>query len=426
MGLFTAAYVIDSIWYALIVFAFISIVKETQPSKLVVVLAAIVVLVHPQLNEYRTSVIRDSGFWALSLIALWQYLLYARIGSVKFAAGFCGALLIATTLRPEALFYLAAAPFALLFDPRFERDESQRRFLTLAGLVTTIGLLVIIGLMMSGVNVFVLLIEFVPRYKPFLLNTLSPEPAQAAAMGNILFGEYAAAYSKEYISVFMAAGLFTILLTKIYNGVSGPFILILIYGIVQKQMRMTRAVALPLLIFILINGLVLFAFLFITRFLSGRYAILLSLMLTLFVPQIIAYYLQNKTESKRRMAAILVGIFLAYCAVDSYVSFGDYKVYVYDAAAWLQNNEDPAANLLTNNNAIGYYSGKVTKYDEITRNLTSEEIMQTEVGDLIAVEMTYTMRQLLVTPDIAARLEPIIAFPNDDDQRVVIFRRTIR
>ncbi|HAD72150.1 MAG TPA: hypothetical protein DCF94_08985, partial [Gammaproteobacteria bacterium] len=75
-SLFTSAFVINALFYALLVYSFLSIVKLIDDSPQVLILAALSVLLYPQLNEYRYLIIRDVGFWALSLFALWQLLLF--------------------------------------------------------------------------------------------------------------------------------------------------------------------------------------------------------------------------------------------------------------------------------------------------------------------------------------------------------------
>lgn len=422
LDLFSAAQLINAVFFALLVFSFISIVREMHTSRLILLLAATVILLYPQLNEYRAYVIRDIGFWALALLALWLFLLYARTGLLQYAIGFCATLLLATTLRPEALLYLLVIPFALLFDPRFERQVCQRRFLLLASLVAGIGLFAPIALTLGGVNVISLLIEFVSVYQPFFVNTFAPEPAQALAVGDVLFGEHAAAYSREYIPMFMAAGLFTILLANLFNGIGGPFFWVLVYGAFQKQLRITRAVALPVFLFMLTNAVVLLGFLFVTRYLTSRYAILFSLMLALLIPQLLAYYLENKSAPRRRIARVVLGIFLAYCAIDAYITFGDRKRYVFDAIEWVAQNADDGA-LLTNNHAVAYRSGKVENYDKIERNLTATDILQTTPGDLVVIEMNFPMEKLLDSPGLAGVLERVVAFTDDEEERLLILRR---
>lgn len=423
IGLFPAAHLINALFYALLVFSFVSIAREMHTSRLLLALSAVVILVYPQLNEYRTYVIRDTGFWALALLALWQFLLFARSGVWYYATGFCCALLLATALRPEALFYLLVTPIALLFDRRYAQEERRRRLLQLVIQMTGIGVVALVVLAMGGINIITLLTEFVSVYKPFLANTFTPDPTQTEAIGNVLFGEYAASFSREYIGMFMAAGLLTILFANLFNSIGGPYLWVLVYGAFQKQLQVTRAVAMPVLLYMLTNALVLLGFLLITRYLTSRYAIMFSLMLVLVIPQLLAYYLHNKSAARRRSAIVVLSVFLTYCAFDSYITFGDSKRYVYDAIAWVETNSEDSTALVTNNHAVAYYSGKVVDYDKTVRNLTAADILQTAHGDLVVIESNFAMEQLLRTPAIAAALEQVLVLPSAEDVQLVILRR---
>ena len=75
LDVFSAGLFVNSMFYAILVYTFLSIVKEINDSKPLLAIAAVCILVYPQLNEYRDLLIRDIGFWALSLAALWQHLL---------------------------------------------------------------------------------------------------------------------------------------------------------------------------------------------------------------------------------------------------------------------------------------------------------------------------------------------------------------
>ena len=126
LDIFSAGLLVNALFYALLVYAFLSIVKEIKDSRPLLVLAAISILVYPQLNEYRELVIRDTGFWALSLFALWQYLLYTKTQSTQHAVAFCASLLVAASFRAEAIAYLVFTPLGLLLDsPNGHRRTQQ-------------------------------------------------------------------------------------------------------------------------------------------------------------------------------------------------------------------------------------------------------------------------------------------------------------
>ena len=150
-SLFTAAFVINALFYALLVHSFLSIVKLIDDSRQVMLLAALCILLYPQLNEYRYLVIRDVGFWALSLFSLYQLLLYNMNRAIVHAIAFSLALLIAASFRAEAIAYLILVPFAVLFEGSFKKQIRQKDFLRLAGIVAASLVLALFLLTLTGI-----------------------------------------------------------------------------------------------------------------------------------------------------------------------------------------------------------------------------------------------------------------------------------
>lgn len=424
IDLFTAAHLINTLLFAVLTFAFVSIVREINPERAVLIFATIVILVYPQLNEYRRYIIRDIGFWAFALLALWQLLVYSKSGLMRHASGFCASMLLATALRPEALIYLVITPFSLFFVSTTERSTYAPYFYRLIALVAGIGVIAVVALALLGVNIIALFLEFVSVYKPFFVNTFSPDPAQANAIGSAIFGEYAAGFSKEYLTLFIVTGLFSVLIANLFSGVGGPYFLALLYGFWHKQLRWPRRFAVPILSFMLTNLVILLCFLFITRYLTSRYTVLFALMLALLIPALLARYWQDHGATKARLARNLIILFITYCAFDAYISFGDSKQYVYRAIEWVQENTDESNSLVTNNQAVAYFSGKIAEYDTVDSQITADEILRTDEGDVVVLELHYVVEQLLLLPEISTSFEQILVLPDASDRQLVILRRT--
>lgn len=423
IDLFSAGLLVNALLYAILVYCFVSIIKEIADSKILLALAAISILVYPQLNEYRYLIIRDVGFWALSILALWQYLQFARSQSIMNALAFCCSLLIAATFRAEALAYLLLTPFAILFDSRYERRICNRLFFTLLGIVFAAAIAGFILLSILGLDIPNLFVSFASVYQPFISNIFSPDEARLSELSQILFNEHAAAYSQEYITIFMAAGFFMILLANLYNSIGGPYLIILLIGFFKYHIRLGREVAIPIAAYLLMNAVILFAFLYLTRFLTSRYAMLFCILLAIFVPLIIFKALNEVAARNLKTTQIFIALFFTYCAVDSYYSFGESKDYVFDSIEWLAENTDASSGLITNNNAIAYFSGKVDSYDLLPRNLSQEQILSTNEGDTIAVELHYETEQLLTKASVSPYLEFLAAFPSQQQQRIAFYRR---
>lgn len=423
LDMFSAGLLVNAIFYAILVYAFLSIVKELDDSQALLAIAAICILVYPQLNEYRALIIRDVGFWSLSIVAFWQYLLYARTQSLRSGLVFSAALLVAAAFRAEALAYLALTPVILLFDTR---AEFRARTVLLARLyavlvILSAGLLLFLWLM--GLNVAQLFVEFASIYEPFVSGNFTLNDDERALLGSLLFTEYAATFSREYIEIFLLAGMIAILLANLFTALGGPYLLILFIGLLQKQVRLPLRLKAPMLFYLGINLIILLGFLLITRYLSSRYAMLMCILIVLFVPLTLHHLLETSKQANRNWIRYCVAIFLTYCAIDSYISFGESKSYVNDSIEWLAENTPDTAGLVTNNHALAYFSGKVVDYDLVLRNLTEEDILQSEVGDTIAAELTYETERLLETQPIAERLRLLASFPATGERRFAFFER---
>jgi hypothetical protein len=423
LDIFSAGLLVNALFYALLVYAFLSIVKEIKDSRPLLVLAAISILVYPQLNEYRELVIRDTGFWALSLFALWQYLLYTKTQSTKYAVVFCASLLVAASLRAEAIAYLVFTPLGLLLDSRMDTGARSRLLLRVYAIMIALSAGLLIFLALIGLNVAQLFIDFASIYEPFITRNFTLNDEERAFLGSLLFTEYAATFSREYIEIFLLAGMITILLANLISAIGVPYLLVLIMAQLKRKIRLDREIAVPLIFYLCINLIILLGFLLLTRYLTSRYAILMCILLALFVPIVMLHFLESAKPSNQNRMRIVIAIFFSYCAIDSYYSFGESKSYVRDSIEWIAQNTDEDTGLVTNNHALAYFSGRVESYDLTQRNLSEDEILTSEVGDTIAAELNFETQRLLEREGIAEKLKLLASFPNSEKQRILIFQR---
>jgi hypothetical protein len=423
MDVFSAGLFINAMFYAILVYAFLSIVKEIDSSEPLLAIAAVCILVYPQLNEYRDLLIRDIGFWALSLVALWQQLLYAKTQSTRSAIMFCASLLLATSFRAEAFVYLAFAPLALLLNTRLEIGARKTLLIKMYAIVISLSIGLLLFLALMGLSATQLFIEFASIYEPFLSGNFTLNDEERSLLGSLLFTDYAAVFSSEYIEIFLLAGMISILLVNLLTGVGGPYLIILIIGLFKNRLSLNRDVAIPVAFYLCINFLILLGFIIVTGYLSSRYTMLMCILLVLFIPSIVLHLLDNARISGRKSIVYMVAVFFCYCAIDSYYSFGKSKSYVRDSIEWIAQNTDDSSELVTNNHAIAYFSGKVEDYDLVQRNLTEQEILSSEIGDTIAAELTLQTKNLLERNTIVDKLKVLAYFPSIETKHIVILER---
>ena len=420
----TSAYLINSVFFVVLIYSFLSIVKLIDDSRLVGIISALCILLYPQLNEFRFYIIRDIGYWAFSIFALWQFLLFYKYHQNYNLIAFSLGLLVASSFRAEAIVYLIVTPFVLLVDNSLDMIDRRRYFSKAIFLSTGIIISTSIILAIFEISIVSLLTDFLSVYEPFINSTFYPSEADTYALSSAIFGEYAASYSGPYINLFLFTGLLAILLVKLFSGIGGPFFWLLVYGTYKRNYKLKRNIYLPILFFVVTNMAIVFTFILVTRYMSSRYAMLFCLILALLVPIVISNIVKRleKTVLKNIGMRIII-LYFGYCAFDSFISFGQSKTFVFDSVDWITSRTDPRAGLITNNNAIAYFSGKVEKYDETIRFLTKSEIIGAQPDDIIAIEMHYEMSELVKRADVKPFIQLQAVFPSPENQQLAIYKR---
>ena len=185
LDLFTGGRVLNALLYALLAVSFVSLAgelvrnAESQRRSAILFLAAVTVLLYPQLNEYRSMLIRDVGYWAFMLLGLQQLIVAVRLParSSQFVGrllAFFAALLFAFAFRAEALGYLILTPllFCFLRDNIGNRRVGDALRVSLA--LAALGVLALVGSLAAGIELFALLSKFFATYLPFFEATFSP------------------------------------------------------------------------------------------------------------------------------------------------------------------------------------------------------------------------------------------------------------
>ena len=443
LDLFTAGRVLNALLYALLAVSFVSLagelVRNADPQRrsAILFLAALTVLLYPQLNEYRSMLIRDVGYWAFMLLGLQQLIVAVRLPapSSQFwgrLLAFFAALLFAFAFRAEALGYLILTPllFCFLRDHIGNRRVGDALRVSLA--LAALGVLALVGSLAAGIELFALLSKFFATYLPFFEATFSPDEAQRTELSSVLFGTHAEAYSSDYLPVFLVTGLLSILAVSLTSAVGLPYLVVIGIASIRvwlekKQRAATSLVdrlgvekeALILVAgFALINLGILIGFVLITRFVSARYGMLLSLLVALLIPLLLHRALDASRGRRVNLAVVLL---FTYCLIDSFFSFGERKTFLQDSVNWVQSNEI-SAPFLTNNHTLAYASERVEFYDKTPRYLSRQTLLEASADTLIVIELNEQMRETMRSFVDSGEGESVIAFPAES-ARIGIYRR---
>lgn len=424
LELFTAAHVLNAGFFALLCTGFITLIKEIDASRRLALIAALVILLYPQINEYRNFVIRDIAFVTFSLFALLHLVRYIRQALLANAVAFMMFTLLAALFRPEALLYLVCAPFSLLLINDLSWPQRWRRLLSLHAATAVLLLCSTALLWFYGVDPVSQLVQGFSAYTPFLEQAISIFRNGSPELSAVLFHEHASIYSAQYVSLFLATGLSTILLVKVFTGFGWIMLAILAYGFWKHLYRIPRFLSAPAFVYLLTGFLILLSFVFVTRYLSTRYTLLFCTVATLLVPFILdrAWQLAELEGQLTRFRWIAATLLL-YCFIDAYISFGESKDYQQEVAQWLITSSGPDVVLLTNNHYIAYHTGLISDYDRITRVVDPAAVPAAASGTRIAYTLERGVLEMMRTYEQQGLVTLERFFPNPDTPQLGVYRR---
>jgi hypothetical protein len=421
LSLFSSAFLINSVFFALLTFSLLSIVKVIDSDRTTLAVAAVCILVFPELNEDRSMIIRDVAFWSLLSFSLWQLLLYTKYQLFTNCIGFSASLILATAFRVEALTYLIAIPLIhIFFASTKELRKAYYKLFYVSGLIL---LVLIFSSLAFKIDVIAQIVDIVSKYQPFIEILISSDPQRTEALSVAIFGKYAANYSEEFVGIFIISGLFSFLIIKIITGIGAPLLFFVIAKPTEHRIKIDRSTLLTLSSYFFVNLSIVTIFIFVTRYLPGRHTMILSLVVLIFISLLAKKLLYSSSTWKPSLIRAASCSLLIYCAADSYYSFGYKKTYISDAVQWLDQTSLSNQILLTNNHAIAYNSGRVENYDQVPRNLSGEEILDVEGGALLVVEMNSSMNTLMAQLIDNGVIHFEIGFPTNDEPRVAIYSK---
>ena len=115
LPLTASALIWQAFFQVILVISFINIVRVLGGNKTIQVLAAAVIILHPTLNEYRSLIIRDFGYWAFLLTGFYYLLRYSQYPSWGNVLAWLFSVGLATLFRIEGVVIIALSPLLLFF-----------------------------------------------------------------------------------------------------------------------------------------------------------------------------------------------------------------------------------------------------------------------------------------------------------------------
>lgn len=437
LSLERVAHILNALFSATMCVTFILIVRQLGGRKGVLLLAATIILCFPKLNEYRSMIMRDHGYWAFYLLTTFFYFRLYQIISFKNILFFLSSAILASLFRVEGLIILPLLSLSLFWRHR----KGLCCILSNNKLYSALALLIVfsisLGLLISvwGGDSFTFLgkLQEVGNKLISFIPTANPEnPAIESAKTFLNSLTSPADHSEGYAKKVLVLTVLLILLSETLGTLGFLYSIGMIATFYRNSIFKKQSLRAPWLHLVIINICVLIAFLSMHFFLSGRYPIALSITLLLLLPfflsRILPLYNEKKHIKSIKVTAYIVFILFVFSSFDGVMSFGAKKDYLREAGQWLSSrvNNNPE-KLYTNTPQIKYYARAIEKklFPAIPFSTVLEHIAEGSLKSYryIAIKISRKNPNHQYLLSSALKNEPVKVFTNKRGDKVYIFHQ---
>lgn len=420
-----AAYFLNAGLYVLAILGFIALVKVLGGSRRALWLAALVGLAHPTLNEFRSFIIRDVGYWACYLWTLALLLGYARNGDARLLAAGLLVAVGAFLFRIEGIMLVTVLP-ACIYLARSAHRGRAAAVLLVTVLVTAAAVAAApLWHYVSEVNVATA--ELLASPWQHVTNSWALVGAGIDDRLQALQREFPGLGSRAAALPVYLLTVLAIILIELVKTVGIVFTGLIVYAARARRVRLPGDARRWWWLALGLQALLVLQFGVANFFLAERYPVALALTLLPAAPLVLDDLLGRARLHERRhwWRAALIAVLIAVETVEG-LDIGTQKLYLKDAGLWLRANAPAGSGVYSNNRILIYYSGlrDAAPGGEHSWDAAMQEVWadQWQTYDYFAVVMTRSRRQHEVLLLRRMGADPIKTFENEDGDRVLIFR----
>ena len=419
-----AAHLIDALLLALVVTSFITLVQILGGDRRTCVAAAILVLLYPGLNEYRSYVVRDFGYLGFYLLSLAFYFkaqnsVHWRLHAVWFSCA-----VIAGLFRIEG--------FALLLTMLIliRAKHWKGRVLYVKASMVTLAALAVMFLAFSWWFAAKSADGVGDAMRSFVNHMLQPTNRRLQVLSENLLPKYSA----DHAPIILLVSGITILVVEIVARLT-------VINAVLVGHAWYRGFLFPLagakriwLSLIAVSLSILIVIVAFNFFLTGRFPLALSLILMLAAPFSLRVLYEDWRAKPRSAIAHnwkfpAVAILMMLTGLNGVTRSTD-KGYLKEGALWIEANASPKASLLSNEIVVTHYAGRDV-FDEVQpRDMEqTEALLQSDTWhryDYLALNVNHRKREKAEIWTAQLGLKPVKIFTNRRNDQLLIFSTTAK
>ncbi len=356
LNVFLSAYLLNVMLSTLLVISFMLLVDEVYRRQGFSWLGLLVIINFTRYNHYRDDLLRDHGYWAMSLLALVCLLRLARSQCYRYGIAWGLLMLIATLFRIEGAILLGLVPLGLLC---CGKDVPFLQKIHL--LASAYAVVILIAISVAIYMVLQHNPNHLGRIQDLLVYSSNPVsmfigPLQSAidmmrnsVLDNI--NEFAGSNAQ----IMIVTGVIGIFVIQFIGSVQILYLLLGAYGIAKRVINSPAALSL-LIWTVLLNVVIAQLFTMQYFFTSARYLTLLCLLYLVWVPGAIALIYQQWRQraatfaGKRWLFPLVCAGFLSLSIINV-SDFGYAKAYLVKGSNWLIKQQNIPL-LITNSKRV--------------------------------------------------------------------------
>jgi len=355
-----SAYLINILLFVLLTDSLVLLSKKTLANQQQLFIAALIMLCFITLNDYRSFVIRDIGYWAFCLLGLYRFIKFIELPSFKNATFWQLAIITATLFRIEGAILLVCLPLYALFTTPLTIGLKQWLKLNY----------VVIFSLVIGSIVSMSLTGFAESFGKLatVVNYIEPDKflANFTARSSIVEHQVLNKYSADYSGLILSSGLLVMLFYKLIKALTVGYLALYIASHFKYKLSPPSAYRNLFIYFFLINIGILAIFMFNHFFTSKRYAIIAILALLLLLLPRLCQLIQQIWQQKKWPWVTIIALVLTINFVAG-ITKSNSKRYVKNTAIWASQNLPAESKILTDDEYINYYYRTRQPEHQLTR-----------------------------------------------------------
>lgn len=331
-----AAYLLNTLLNAMLVYAFLRVVELFNGNTSSLVWAALVILSIPYLNENRAEIIRGHGYWAFSMLGLIYYIRLFREFSWWNLAGWTVSMVLATLFRIEGLVIMVVAPLGLLLNTRISWHDRWFGLLKSSIPLLLGGVFLVISYLLldSFQNRLLEVFESLAKLGNALLSEI---PRKADVLRQKLFP----LFSREGALLSIYVILLFMIIKDFIESMSLPYFMIWLFRRRFPASGLATDAAPIIGFFVSVNFIVLVLYMLLNFVMVSRYTMMISMLLLIVVAFALSELHRRKVtggSKEHRLFFNIMVLAIVLMFIAGIKTSGSKKLYVLDAANWMQQN----------------------------------------------------------------------------------------